>query len=90
MDTAILIEIQRLNIQIAILQYDCKEAIKKGTPVANLDPDFRKLAILQIQRQHLREGRFKELPYPIQWLYKKESNTEKIVNNAIHLDEFTQ
>jgi len=43
---------------------------------------------LQTQQHLLRCGRFKELPYPIQFLYTSEKTKNIIVNDAVHLDEF--
>ena len=89
MDKAIIMRLNQLNMEIAILQYDLKISVCSGTPIQHLDMAFRKLGILQIQRQHLRTGRYNELPYPVQFLYLEEKNRNIVVNDAVHLDEFT-
>ena len=62
-------EIQRLSLRIAVARYDLKEAILSGVPIGLCAPICQEISICLLQRSALRDGRFKELPYPVRLLY---------------------
>jgi hypothetical protein len=63
-------EIQRLSLRIALCRYKLWEAVIQGTPLDLCNAITQELSICMLQRSALRNGRFKELPYPIRHLYK--------------------
>lgn len=69
LDEPIRREVRRLSINIAILRYDIREGLLGGVPLAIMHNLFQEVAILQEQKLLLELGRFKELPYAIQYLY---------------------
>lgn len=62
-------EIQRLSLRIALARYELHEAIVNGTPLGLCGNINQEISICMLQRSALRDGHFKELPYPIRHLY---------------------
>lgn len=67
--TPIQSEIQRLSLRIAVARYDLKVAVLAGVPIVLCAPLCQEISICLLQRSALRDGRFKELPYPVRLLY---------------------
>ena len=62
-------EIRRLSLRVAIARYDLQEAILNKTSLELCGELCKEIAVCQLQISALRNGRFKELPYPIRHLY---------------------
>lgn len=62
-------EIRRLSLRLAVARYELKEAILQGTPLGLCTHICKEIAICQLQRSALRDGRFNELPYNIKLLF---------------------
>lgn len=62
-------EIQRLSFRITIARYDLHEHIVMGVPVAQCSELCKEIAICQLQKRALENGKYELLPYPIRWLY---------------------
>lgn len=62
-------EIRRLSFLIAVARYELEEAVYLGTPLGLCQELCQTIAVCQLQRSALRDGRFKELPYNIKLLY---------------------
>ena len=68
-NTVIEKEILRLSLRIAVARDRLKEAILTGVPLGLCQAECQEIAICILQRSALRDGRFKDLPYPIRLLY---------------------
>jgi hypothetical protein len=62
-------EIRRLNLLIALAQYELREAVILKTPLGMCSHLCQEIAVCQLQKRALQDGHFEELPYNIKQLY---------------------
>jgi hypothetical protein len=62
-------EVSRLQLRIALLRYELREAITKEIPLGFLKNTMQEICILQEQKLLLQQGNFHLLPYSIKLLY---------------------
>ena len=62
-------EIRRLNLLIALAQYELMEAVVLKTPLGMCSHLCQEIAVCQLQKRALQDGHFEELPYNIKQLY---------------------